>query len=383
MGIIDHHCAVKVYKYDSKRLWQTENKKSALAMAIRQIESSFGKGSVMQLGSAKIAERVETISTGSLTLDYALGIGGLPRGRIIEIYGPESSGKTTLALSCIAQAQKKDEAVCAFIDAEHAIDAHYAKALGVNIEDLYVSQPDSGEQALEITDTLIRSGAVDLVVLDSVAALVPRAELEGEMGDQQIALQARLMSQALRKLTGSLSKSHCTLIFLNQIRQKVGVIFGSPEVTSGGTALRYYASVRLDIRRQTQIKQGDAIIGNETVVKVAKNKLASPFKIARFDMIYGKGIDRMSELLDLGTQHGLINRSGAWYSLVENEAPMGQGRAKAKAFLELHEDIAKKIEQSLRDTLFEEPALADMEQEGTDDSENAAVKEEQESVISS
>ncbi|CCI40561.1 unnamed protein product [Albugo candida] len=366
-----------------QELMRNAHKKSALAMAIRQIESSFGKGSVMQLGSAKIAERVETISTGSLTLDYALGIGGLPRGRIIEIYGPESSGKTTLALSCIAQAQKKDEAVCAFIDAEHAIDAHYAKALGVNIEDLYVSQPDSGEQALEITDTLIRSGAVDLVVLDSVAALVPRAELEGEMGDQQIALQARLMSQALRKLTGSLSKSHCTLIFLNQIRQKVGVIFGSPEVTSGGTALRYYASVRLDIRRQTQIKQGDAIIGNETVVKVAKNKLASPFKIARFDMIYGKGIDRMSELLDLGTQHGLINRSGAWYSLVENEAPMGQGRAKAKAFLELHEDIAKKIEQSLRDTLFEEPALADMEQEGTDDSENAAVKEEQESVISS
>lgn len=237
------------------------------------------------------------------------------RSRVVEIYGPESSGKTTLALSCIAEAQKQ-RGVCAFIDAEHAIDAHYAKALGVNIDELYISQPDSGEEALEIADTLIRSGAVDLVVVDSVAALVPRAELEGEMGDQQIALQARLMSQALRKLTGSLAKSNCTIIFLNQIRQKVGIIFGSPEVTSGGTALRYYASVRLDIRRKAALKDGDAVIGNEIVVKVAKNKVAAPFKLAHFDMMFGKGIDRGSELLDLGVREGLLKRSGAWYTIV-------------------------------------------------------------------
>ncbi|POM70872.1 Protein RecA, partial [Phytophthora palmivora] len=279
-----------------KRSAAKSDRSAALTMAIRQIESSFGKGAVMQLGSTKIAERVDVISSGSLSLDLALGVGGIPRGRVVEIYGPESSGKTTLALSCIAEAQKTDGGVCAFIDAEHAIDAHYAKALGVDIDALYVSQPDSGEEALEIADTLIRSGAVDLVVLDSVAALVPRAELEGEMGDQQIALQARLMSQALRKLTGSLSKSNCTIIFLNQIRQKVGIIFGSPEVTSGGTALRYYASVRLDIRRKTAIKEGDQVVGNETVVKVAKNKLASPFKVATFDMMFGHGIDRQSEL---------------------------------------------------------------------------------------
>jgi recombination protein RecA len=237
---------------------------------------------------------------------------------VVEIYGPESSGKTTLALSCIAEAQKLN-GVCAFIDAEHAIDAHYAKQLGVNIDDLYISQPDSGEQALEIADTLIRSGAVDVVVVDSVAALVPRAELEGEMGDQQIALQARLMSQALRKLTGSLSKSNCMLLFLNQIRQKVGILFGSPEVTSGGTALRYYASVRLDIRRKTQIKEGDKIVGNEIVVKVAKNKMASPFRTAHFDMVFGHGIDRFSELLDLGVQEGLLKRSGAWYTIAGRE----------------------------------------------------------------
>ncbi|CEG35522.1 protein [Plasmopara halstedii] len=300
----------------------SSDRSAALTMAIRQIESSFGKGAVMQLGSTKTAEHVDVISSGSLSLDLALGIGGIPRGRVVEIYGPESSGKTTLALSCIAEAQKTDGGVCAFIDAEHAIDAHYAKALGVDIDALYVSQPDSGEEALEIADTLIRSGAVDLVVLDSVAALVPRAELEGEMGDQQIALQARLMSQALRKLTGSLSKSNCTIIFLNQIRQKVGIIFGSPEVTSGGTALRYYASVRLDIRRKTAIKEGDEVVGNETVVKVAKNKLASPFKVANFDMMFGRGIDRQSELLDLGVQYGILNRAGAWYSLAESENPL-------------------------------------------------------------
>ncbi|KAE8878874.1 hypothetical protein PF005_g23712 [Phytophthora fragariae] len=332
------------------------DRSAALTMAIRQIESSFGKGAVMQLGSTKIAERVDVISSGSLSLDLALGVGGIPRGRVVEIYGPESSGKTTLALSCIAEAQKTEGGVCAFIDAEHAIDAHYAKALGVDIDALYVSQPDSGEEALEIADTLIRSGAVDLVVLDSVAALVPRAELEGEMGDQQIALQARLMSQALRKLTGSLSKSNCTIIFLNQIRQKVGIIFGSPEVTSGGTALRYYASVRLDIRRKTAIKEGDQVVGNETVVKVAKNKLASPFKVANFDMMFGHGIDRQSELLELGVRHGLLKRSGAWYSLAGNDEPIAQGKAKAKVFLQENPDIAKDLEGKLRQMLFEPAA---------------------------
>ncbi|KAF1777295.1 P-loop containing nucleoside triphosphate hydrolase [Phytophthora cactorum] len=324
------------------------DRSAALMMAIRQIESSFGKGAVMQLGSTKTAERVEVISSGSLSLDLALGTGGIPRGRVVEIYGPESSGKTTLALSCIAEAQKTEGGVCAFIDAEHAIDAHYAKALGVDIDALYVSQPDSGEEALEIADTLIRSGAVDLVVLDSVAALVPRAELEGEMGDQQIALQARLMSQALRKLTGSLSKSNCTIIFLNQIRQKVGIIFGSPEVTS----------VRLDIRRKTAIKEGDQVVGNETVVKVAKNKLASPFKVANFDMMFGRGIDRQSELLDLGVQHGLLKRSGAWYSLAGSDEPIAQGKAKAKVFLQENPEIAKDLEAKLRQMLFE-PAEAD------------------------
>ncbi|DBA04896.1 TPA: hypothetical protein N0F65_006898 [Lagenidium giganteum] len=342
----------------SSRTATTNDKGAALAMAIRQIESSFGKGSVMQLGSTKIADKVEVISSGSLSLDLALGVGGLPKGRVVEIYGPESSGKTTLALSCIAEAQKQN-GVCAFIDAEHAIDAHYAKALGVDIDQLYISQPNSGEEALEIADTLIRSGAVDMVVVDSVAALVPRAELEGEMGDQQIALQARLMSQALRKLTGSLAKSNCMIIFLNQIRQKVGVLFGSPEVTSGGTALRYYASVRLDIRRKTAIKEGDKVVGNETVVKVAKNKLASPFKVAYFDMMFGKGIDRHSELLDLGVQEGILKRSGAWYTLVGRDEPIGQGKAKAKAFLEMNPDIAAEIEEKLRQTLFKPPSESD------------------------
>ncbi|KAG6604604.1 protein RecA [Phytophthora cinnamomi] len=342
------------------------DRSAALTMAIRQIESSFGKGAVMQLGSTKIAERVEVISSGSLSLDLALGVGGIPRGRVVEIYGPESSGKTTLALSCIAEAQKTEGGVCAFIDAEHAIDAHYAKALGVDIDALYVSQPDSGEEALEIADTLIRSGAVDLVVLDSVAALVPRAELEGEMGDQQIALQARLMSQALRKLTGSLSKSNCTIIFLNQIRQKVGIIFGSPEVTSGGTALRYYASVRLDIRRKTAIKEGDQVVGNETVVKVAKNKLASPFKVATFDMMFGHGIDRQSELLDLGVQHGLLKRSGAWYSLAGGDEPIAQGKAKAKVFLQENPDIAKDLEAKLRQMLFEPTEVEEVQVAGAE-----------------
>ncbi|KAF1322510.1 Protein reca, partial [Globisporangium splendens] len=328
------------------------DKSAALAMAIRQIESSFGKGSVMQLGST----------------------------RVVEIYGPESSGKTTLALSCIAEAQKQG-GVCAFIDAEHAIDAHYAKALGVNIDELYISQPDSGEEALEIADTLIRSGAVELVVVDSVAALVPRAELEGEMGDQQIALQARLMSQALRKLTGSLSKSNCMIIFLNQIRQKVGILFGSPEVTSGGTALRYYASVRLDIRRKAAIKEGDKIVGNEIVVKVAKNKMASPFKVANFDMMFGKGIDRYSELLDLGVREGLLKRSGAWYAIVGREEPIGQGKAKAKVFLEENPEIAAEIEAKLRQRLFDPEAADTMTQDGVvvdDDLTNAVDADDEE-----
>ncbi|TYZ62235.1 hypothetical protein PybrP1_002096 [[Pythium] brassicae (nom. inval.)] len=345
------------------------DKSAALAMAIRQIESSFGKGAVMQLGSTKIADKVEVISSGSLSLDLALGVGGLPKGRVVEIYGPESSGKTTLALSCIAEAQKQG-GVCAFIDAEHAIDAHYAKALGVDIDELYIAQPDSGEQALEIADTLIRSGAVELVVVDSVAALVPRAELEGEMGDQQIALQARLMSQALRKLTGSLSKSNCMLIFLNQIRQKVGILFGSPEVTSGGTALRYYASVRLDIRRKAAIKDGDRVVGNEIVVKVAKNKLAAPFKVANFDMMFGQGIDRGSELLDLGVREGLIKRSGAWYTIVGREEPIGQGKAKAKMFLEENPEIAADIEAKVRQKLF------DTDSETADSTTDAADEED-------
>ncbi|ETW00123.1 protein RecA [Aphanomyces invadans] len=354
------------------------NKGQALQMAIRQIESNFGKGSLMQLGSAGIAQDIEVISTGSLSLDIALGVGGLPKGRVVEIYGPESSGKTTLALHCIAEAQKQG-GTCAFVDAEHAIDGHYAKALGVNIDELYVSQPDSGEQALEIADTLIRSGAVDVVVVDSVAALVPRAELEGEMGDQQIALQARLMSQALRKLTGSLSKSNCMLIFLNQIRQKVGVLFGSPEVTSGGTALRYYASVRLDIRRKTQIKEGDNVVGNETVVKVAKNKLAPPFKVATFDMLYGRGIDRLSEVLDLGTDIGALKRSGSWYAY--KDEPIGQGRAKAKQFLMDHPDVAAGIEAEIRQTLLarrddvaDDGDVVDAEEDRTD---QVALDEEQ------
>ncbi|KAK1933978.1 Protein RecA [Phytophthora citrophthora] len=364
------------------------DRSAALTMAIRQIESSFGKGAVMQLGSTKISERVEVISSGSLSLDLALGVGGIPRGRVVEIYGPESSGKTTLALSCIAEAQKTEGGVCAFIDAEHAIDAHYAKALGVDIDSLYVSQPDSGEEALEIADTLIRSGAVDLVVLDSVAALVPRAELEGEMGDQQIALQARLMSQALRKLTGSLSKSNCTIIFLNQIRQKVGIIFGSPEVTSGGTALRYYASVRLDIRRKTAIKEGDQVVGNETVVKVAKNKLASPFKVASFDMMFGHGIDRQSELLDLGVQHGLLKRSGAWYSLAGGDEPIAQGKAKAKIFLQENPEIAKDLEAKLRQMLFEptepehEAEVVEEVNPGATDDASGADSESEESNVS-
>ncbi|TDH69605.1 hypothetical protein CCR75_002262 [Bremia lactucae] len=356
------------------------DRSAALTMAIRQIESSFGKGAVMQLGSTKIAERVDVISSGSLSLDLALGVGGIPRGRVVEIYGPESSGKTTLALSCIAEAQKADGGICAFIDAEHAIDAHYAKALGVDIDALYVSQPDSGEEALEIADTLIRSGAVDLVVLDSVAALVPRAELEGEMGDQQIALQARLMSQALRKLTGSLSKSNCTIIFLNQIRQKVGIIFGSPEVTSGGTALRYYASVRLDIRRKTAIKEGDTIVGNETVVKVAKNKLASPFQVAHFDMIFGHGIDRHSELLDLGVQRGLLKRSGAWYSLAGSEEPIAQGKAKAKVFLQQNPEVALDLESKLRRMLFEPVEAKVKSDEAVVEVENEVVKEDDDSI---
>lgn len=320
------------------------DKDKALQSALSQIEKNFGKGSIMRLGTESFKVDVNAIPTGSLGLDIALGIGGLPRGRIIEIYGPESSGKTTLALHVIAEAQKKG--VCAFIDAEHAVDPLYAKKLGVNIDDLLISQPDTGEQALEIADTLIRSGAVDVLVIDSVAALTPRAELEGEMGDSLPGLQARLMSQALRKLTGSISKSRTMLIFINQIRMKIGVMFGSPETTSGGNALKFYSSVRLDIRRIGQIKNADEVVGNLTRVKVVKNKVAPPFRQVEFDIMYGLGISKMGELLDLGVKAEAIEKSGAWYAY-EGEK-IGQGRENAKRFLAENTEIAARIEQAIR-----------------------------------
>ena len=317
----------------------TMNEKSkALDAALSQIERAFGKGSIMRLGSQDAVAEVRTVSTGSLGLDIGLGIGGLPCGRVVEIYGPESSGKTTLALHVVAQAQKT-EGTCAFIDAEHALDPVYAKKLGVNLEDLLISQPDAGEQALEIADTLVRSGAVDVLVIDSVAALVPRAELEGEMGDSLPGLQARLMSQALRKLTGSISKSDCLVIFINQIRHKIGVMFGSPETTTGGNALKFYSSVRLDIRRIGAIKYRDEVVGNQTRVKVVKNKVAPPFKIVEFDIMYGEGISKMGELIDLGLKAGVVEKSGSWFSYGSER--IGQGRENAKTFLREHTDIAE------------------------------------------
>jgi recombination protein RecA len=321
------------------------DKSKALDAALSQIERAFGKGSIMRLGKGGKPVEIETISTGSLGLDIALGIGGLPRGRVVEIYGPESSGKTTLALHCIAEAQKHG-GICAFIDAEHAMDPIYARKLGVHIDDLLISQPDTGEQALEIADTLVRSGAVEVLVVDSVAALVPRAELEGEMGDVQPGSQARLMSQALRKLTASISRSNTMVIFINQIRMKIGVMYGSPETTTGGNALKFYASVRLDIRRIGAIKERDEVVGNQTRVKVVKNKLAPPFKQVEFDIMYGEGVSKMGEILDLGVKAGIVEKSGAWFSY--DSQRLGQGRDNSKAFLKANPDMTAKIEAAIR-----------------------------------
>jgi recombination protein RecA len=321
------------------------DKTKALAAALSQIERQFGKGSVMKLGKNDRSMDVETISSGSLGLDIALGVGGLPKGRVVEIYGPESSGKTTLALHTVAEAQKKG-GICAFIDAEHALDPVYARKLGVNIDELLISQPDTGEQALEICDTLVRSGAVDVLVIDSVAALVPRAELEGEMGDALPGLQARLMSQALRKLTASINKSNTMVIFINQIRMKIGVMYGSPETTTGGNALKFYASVRLDIRRIGAIKERDEVVGNQTRVKVVKNKLAPPFKQVEFDIMYGEGVSKMGEILDLGVKAGIVEKSGAWFSY--DSQRLGQGRENSKAFLKANPDMTAKIEAAIR-----------------------------------
>src|SRR4026208_184508 len=320
------------------------DKNKALDAALSQIERVFGKGSIMRLGANPV-EEIEAISTGSLGLDIALGIGGLPRGRVVEIYGPESSGKTTLALHCLAEAQKKG-GICAFIDAEHALAPVYARKLGVNVDDLLISQPDAGEQALEIAATLVRSGAVDVLVIDSVAALVPRAELEGEMGDSQPGLQARLMSQALRKLTASINRSNTMVIFINQIRMKIGVMYGSPETTTGGHALKFYASVRLDIRRIGAIKERDEVIGNQTRVKVVKNKMAPPFKVVEFDIMYGEGISKRGELLDLGVQAGVVEKSGSWFSFAGQR--IGQGRESAKTFLKEHSEVADAVERAVR-----------------------------------
>ncbi len=321
------------------------DKEKALEAAISQIERACGKGSIMRLGQNEKAVEVEAISTGSLGLDIALGIGGLPRGRVVEIYGPESSGKTTLALHVVAEAQKRG-GICGFIDAEHALDTIYARKLGVDLENLLISQPDTGEQALEIADTLVRSGAIDVLVVDSVAALTPKAELEGEMGEMQMGSQARLMSQALRKLTGSISKSRCMVIFINQIRMKIGVMFGSPETTSGGNALKFYASVRLDIRRIGAIKEREEVVGNQTRVKVVKNKVAPPFKQIEFDIMYGEGISKTGELVDLGVKAGIVEKSGAWFSY--DSERIGQGRENAKAYLKEHPEMAQRIERAIR-----------------------------------
>jgi recombination protein RecA len=345
------------------------DKSKALDAALSQIERNFGKGSIMRLGKSDKNLDVDTVSTGSLGLDIALGIGGLPRGRVVEIYGPESSGKTTLALHCVAEAQKKG-GTCAFIDAEHALDPIYARKLGINVDDLLISQPDTGEQALEICDTLVRSGAVDVLVIDSVAALVPRAELEGEMGDSQPGLQARLMSQALRKLTASINRSNTMVIFINQIRMKIGVMYGSPETTTGGHALKFYASVRLDIRRIGAIKDREEVVGNQTRVKVVKNKLAPPFKQVEFDIMYGTGVSKTGELVDLGVKAGVVEKSGSWFSY--DSQRIGQGRENAKAFLKANPDIADRIEAAVRANsgLIAEKILAG-EEEDEDKAEEA------------
>ena len=339
------------------------DKAKALDAALSQIERHFGKGSIMRLGKGDKVVEVETVSTGSLGLDIALGIGGLPRGRVVEIFGPESSGKTTLALHTIAEAQKKG-GICAFVDAEHALDPIYARKLGVELDNLLISQPDAGEQALEIADTLVRSGAVDVLVVDSVAALTPRAELDGEMGDSQPGMQARLMSQALRKLTASISRSNTMVIFINQIRMKIGVMYGSPETTTGGNALKFYASVRLDIRRIGAIKEREEVVGNQTRVKVVKNKLAPPFKQVEFDIMYGEGVSKMGELIDLGIKAGVVEKSGSWFSY--DSQRLGQGRENAKSFLRGNPDIAGRIEATIRQNagLIAEQILAGGPEEG-------------------
>jgi recombination protein RecA len=341
-----------------------DKRKQALGIALGQIEKQFGKGSIMRMGDEGIARDISTVSTGSLGLDLALGVGGLPRGRVVEIYGPESSGKTTLALHVAAEIQKAG-GTAAFVDAEHALDPQYAAKLGVNIEDLLVSQPDTGEQALEITDMLVRSGAVDLVIIDSVAALTPKAEIEGEMGDSHMGLQARLMSQALRKLTGNIKRSNTLVIFINQIRMKIGVMFGNPETTTGGNALKFYASVRLDIRRIGAIKKGDEVIGNETRVKIVKNKVAPPFKEVLFDILYGEGISRESEIIELGVKHGIIEKTGAWYTYKRDR--IGQGKDNTRQYLKENPKVAKEIEVQVR-----EKALPESTRSRSEEAEEAA-----------
>jgi len=346
------------------------DKSKALDAALSQIERAFGKGSIMRLGANEKSVEIETVSTGSLGLDIALGVGGLPRGRIVEIYGPESSGKTTMALHTVAEAQKKG-GICAFVDAEHALDPVYARKLGVDLENLLISQPDTGEQALEICDTLVRSGAIDVLVVDSVAALTPRAEIEGEMGDALPGLQARLMSQALRKLTATISRSNTMVIFINQIRMKIGVMFGSPETTTGGNALKFYASVRLDIRRIGSVKDRDEVVGNQTRVKVVKNKLAPPFKQVEFDIMYGEGVSKTGELVDLGVKAGVVEKSGAWFSY--NSQRLGQGRENAKLFLRDNPDTAREIEMALRQNagLIAEKMLDEGGEDGFDEAGEA------------
>jgi recombination protein RecA len=348
-----------------------DNRKKALAAALGQIEKQFGKGSVMRLGDGSASRDIEAISTGSIGLDVALGIGGLPKGRVVEIYGPESSGKTTLTLQVLAESQKKG-GTAAFVDAEHALDPSYAEKLGVNVDELLVSQPDTGEQALEITDMLVRSGAVDVIVVDSVAALTPKAEIEGEMGDSHMGLQARLMSQALRKLTGNIKRSNAMVIFINQIRMKIGVMFGSPETTTGGNALKFYSSVRLDIRRIGAIKKGDEVIGNQTRVKVVKNKVSPPFKQAEFEILYGEGISREGEIIDLGVAHGIVDKAGSWYSYGSDR--IGQGKENVREYLKANPEVANEIEKKIRATLLPKTAGASNAASATaaDDEESAA-----------
>ncbi|HSW70660.1 MAG TPA: recombinase RecA [Gammaproteobacteria bacterium] len=347
-----------------------DNKKKALGAALSQIERQFGKGSVMRLGDSSIGRDIEVISTGSLTLDIALGVGGLPRGRIVEIYGPESSGKTTLTLQVIAECQRQG-GTAAFVDAEHALDPSYAKRLGVNVDELLISQPDTGEQALEIADMLVRSSAVDVVIVDSVAALTPKAEIEGEMGDHHMGLQARLMSQALRKLTANIKRSNTLVVFINQIRMKIGVMFGNPETTTGGNALKFYASVRLDIRRTGNIKNGEEIIGSETRVKVVKNKVAPPFRQAEFDILYNEGISHEGEIIELGVLHNLVDKAGAWFSYKNQK--IGQGKDNARTFLKEHPEIAQEIEAKLREKLLISPSKVKVTEEDADTLEEEVV----------